>query len=65
MGVVLLRTAGVFPHIPSPTPETLTVNTTTDLVSANPLACAQSVTGQCSLRQAIIEAIMSEHLQAA
>src|SRR5437016_8030338 len=56
-GVVTLHQGQVSPHVMMPLPDpTFTVNTTTDLVSANPNACLNSVAGQCSLRQAVIEA---------
>src|SRR6267142_4508239 len=44
---------------PTPKPPTVTpftVNTTVDLVAADPNACQNNTAGQCSLRQAIIEA---------
>lgn len=39
-----------------PTVMTFTVDTTIDLVAADPNACQNSVAGQCSLRQAVLEA---------
>lgn len=44
---------------PTPKPPTVTpftVNTTADLVASDPHACQNNTAGQCSLRQAIIEA---------
>src|SRR5271157_6002617 len=56
-GVVFLKRGDTAPHVMMPLPDpTFTVNTTTDLVSANAHACRDSVAGQCSLRQAVIEA---------
>src|SRR5512140_3203788 len=45
----------------APTPKPLTatpftVNTTIDLVAADPNSCQNNIAGQCSLRQAVIEA---------
>ncbi len=56
------RTPGQKPFTsttPLPKPPTLTpftVNTTVDLVAADPNSCQNNVAGQCSLREAIIEA---------
>jgi len=56
-GVVVLKQGQMAPQVMMPLPDpTFTVNTTTDLVSANPNACLNAVAGQCSLRQAILEA---------
>ena len=57
-GVVYLSRGALEPQLMMPRSgvPTFTVNTTTDLVSSNPNACADSVSGQCSLREAVIEA---------
>jgi CSLREA domain-containing protein/uncharacterized repeat protein (TIGR01451 family) len=56
-GVLAIHAGESAPSMLMPLPDpTFTVNTTTDLVSANPNACLNAVAGQCSLREAIIEA---------
>jgi len=56
-GIVAIHTNESAPSVLQPLPDpTFTVNTTADLVSANPNACLNAVAGQCSLREAIIEA---------
>lgn len=56
-GLVMLLAGSIAPLISQPLPDpTFTVNTTTDLVSSNPNACLNNVAGQCSLREAVIEA---------
>src|SRR5579864_8109090 len=56
-GVMAIHQGEIAPSMIMPIPDpTFTVNTTTDLVSANPNACLNNVAGQCSLREAIIEA---------
>src|SRR5205807_2469018 len=49
-------TSAMTPAPKPPTVTPLTVNTTVDLVAADPNACQNNVAGQCSLRQAVIEA---------
>jgi len=54
-GVLLLRNDGSQLNVMMPLPDpTFVVNTTLDLISPN--ACGNAVAGQCSLREAIIEA---------
>ncbi|HEU4416959.1 MAG TPA: VCBS repeat-containing protein, partial [Candidatus Angelobacter sp.] len=54
-GVLAIHTGEAAPSMLMPLPDpTFTVNTTNDLVSAG--ACAAATPGQCSLREAIIEA---------
>ncbi len=56
-GVVFLARGDTMPHVMMPLPDpTFVVNTTSDFVSANAHACLNAVAGQCSLRQAVIEA---------
>ena len=56
-GVVALHAGQQSPMVMMPLPDPVfNVNTTTDLVSNNPNACANAVPGQCSLREAVIEA---------
>jgi CSLREA domain-containing protein/uncharacterized repeat protein (TIGR01451 family) len=56
-GVVVLRKGQMEPQVMMPLPDpTFVVNTNADLVSANPNACLDAIAGQCSLREAIIEA---------
>ncbi len=56
-GVVYVPRGESVPQIMMPLPDpTFTVNTTSDFVSSNSSACADAVAGQCSLREAIIEA---------
>jgi len=56
-GVVVLKQGQMAPQVMMPLPDpTFTVNTTADLVSGNPNACLNAVAGQCSVRQAILEA---------
>ena len=56
-GVLAIHQGESAPSMLMPLPDpTFVVNTTTDLVSANPNACKNAVAGQCSLRQAILEA---------
>ena len=56
-GLVVLHQGQLAPTVMMPLPDPVfTVNTTTDLVSANPNACLMNVADECSLRQAVIEA---------
>lgn len=56
-GVMAIHQGEIAPSMIMPIPDpTFTVNTTADLVSANPNACLNNVAGQCSVREAIIEA---------
>lgn len=56
-GIVYVPRGGTEPYAMMPLPDpTFTVNTTSDLVSSNKNACKNAVAGQCSLREAIIEA---------
>ena len=56
-GIISIHQGESAPSVVMPLPDpTFIVNTTTDLVSANPNACLNAVAGQCSLREAIIEA---------
>jgi len=56
-GVLAIHKGEAAPSMLMPLPDpTFVVNTTTDLVSANPHACLNAIAGQCSLRQAILEA---------
>ena len=56
-GVLSIHQGESAPSVLQPLPDpTFVVNTTVDLVSANANACLNAVAGQCSLRQAIIEA---------
>ncbi len=54
-GIIAMHQGHVAPTVMMPLPDpTFTVNTTTDLVSPN--ACLNAIAGQCSLREAILEA---------
>ena len=56
-GIVYITKGQRFPSVISTqSTNTFIVNTTTDLVASDTSACLNSVTGQCSLREAIIEA---------
>ncbi|HZS29126.1 MAG TPA: CSLREA domain-containing protein, partial [Candidatus Angelobacter sp.] len=56
-GVLAIHAGESAPSMLMPLPDpTFVVNTTVDLVSANPNACLNAVAGQCSLREAILEA---------
>ena len=56
-GVVYVPRGETEPYAMMPLPDpTFTVNTTSDLVSSNANACLNAVAGQCSLREAVIEA---------
>jgi CSLREA domain-containing protein len=56
-GVVYVPRGETEPYAMMPLPDpTFTVNTTSDFVSSNSNACLNAVAGQCSLREAVIEA---------
>jgi CSLREA domain-containing protein len=56
-GLIVLHQGQLAPSVMMPLPDpTFTVNTVTDLVSADPNACLNNVAGQCSLREAVMEA---------
>src|SRR5262249_46846061 len=57
LGVLALQQGEIAPTMFMPIPDpTFTVNTTTDLVPANPNSCKLAIAGQCSLREALLEA---------
>jgi CSLREA domain-containing protein/uncharacterized repeat protein (TIGR01451 family) len=56
-GIVYITKGQRFPtFISTQSTDTFIVNTTTDMVSSNNTACLNAVAGQCSLREAILEA---------